>query len=101
MVRTIARILGLLMIANAIFDFTYPTFAADFFRRGAGRRWRFLGREIMENVACLTPTTRRYIAVWEGLVGVLLMALASEERPAEVMTTAGGAVRIPIEHVRT
>ncbi len=101
MVRTLARILGPLMIANAIFDFTFPNVAADFFTRGPGRRWRFVGREIVENVACLTPTTRRYVAIWEGLIGVLLMALASEERPAAAMPTARGAVRIPIEHVRS
>jgi len=101
MVRTIARILGPLMIANAIFDFTFPNAAAEFFTRGPGRKWRFVGREIVENMACLMPTTRRYVAVWEGLVGVLLMALASEERPAEVMPAARGPVRVPIEHVRS
>ncbi len=99
MVRTIARILGPLMIANAVFDFAFPTLATQFFSRGPGRNWRFAGREIVDSIACLTPTTRRYIAVWEGLIGVLLWTLAAEPRPTGVAPTTRGPVRIPIEQV--
>ncbi len=99
MIRTIACTLGALMIANAVFDFTFPTFGAYFFSQGPGKSWRFPGREIVENIACLTPTTRRYIAVWEGLTGLLLWALAREARPAGVTPTSRGPVRIPIEQI--
>jgi hypothetical protein len=101
MIRTMARILAPLLIANALFDFAFPEFGTQFFTRGPGRRWSFPGREIVENISCLTPKTRRYIAVWEALIGVLLFAMANEERFVQPMPAALGPVRVPVEHVRS
>lgn len=112
MVRTIARIVGSLMVANALFDFSFPEAGSQFFTTGPGRKWNVPLRTIVQNVGCLTPTTRRYLAVWEGLAGALLLALANEEltrqEGAAIGRAAGrapvqgvpGPVRIPIEHIR-
>lgn len=97
MISSIARVLGLLMLANAIFDFTFPDFATRFFLQGPGRTWRFPGREIVENVACLTPTTRRYLAAWEGLIGGMLMLLGRQQHLAAMGQITRGPVRIPIQ----
>lgn len=120
MFRLIARILGPIMMADAVFDFAFPEFDADFFASGPGRNWNSPLREAFKDLGCLSPATRRYLAAMEGFVGGLLFALANEEGAARMAPSgrrheaaplfpppapsaapgARGPVRIPIEHIR-
>src|SRR5579883_1739011 len=92
--RQLACGLGLLMIGNAIVDFVFPRAAVDFFTTGPGRSWRFPGRGIIADVACLSPTTRRFLALWEGISGALLVMLATAGPPGGEGVRRGGPVRI-------
>ena len=104
MVRQLVRVLGFVMIANAAFDFTFPELGKEFLTRGPGRKWAFPNRRFVETIAHLSAPSRRYLAIWEGIIGALLVILTTgkqqiSEMPAEVLPERPRRVRIPIHYV--
>lgn len=100
MIGKIGQAVGLLLMADSAFDVVFPKFDSRFFTSGPGKDWDIPIRPVMRNLGCLTPTSRRYLSVGEGIVGALLFAVASEPRGAEMARPSRGPVRVPIEHIR-
>lgn len=104
MIRKVARVLGLVMIGNAGFDFLFPGAGIRFITEGPGRKWKFPGRGIVENFSCLSAESRRFLAAWEGGIGALLYVVATIPLVGQAggygQPIAPGPVRIPIQHIR-
>lgn len=104
MIREVARVVGLVMIANAAQSFLFPGADTRFLTRGPGRKWKFPGKSMLENFSCLSVESRLFLAAWEGLAGILLYAMAATSPTGEAagygQLRSTGPVRVPIHHVR-
>ncbi|MBI3977742.1 MAG: hypothetical protein HY331_06110 [Chloroflexi bacterium] len=81
--RTLARIVGTLMVFDGAFDFAFPDAAIDFWTKGPGARTKGWLPQVAREYRCLSHGTRRSISAWEFLTGLLLTAVAARPAVAE------------------
>ena len=89
--RTFARVLGMVMMANGAFDFAFPEAAISYWTKGPGKHSKSWLARMAREYRCLSPDARRFIAGYEFLAGAVMTYVASQPTAAEAAEAEWGA----------